>query len=127
MPKLAPLSLSPTTTRSALQKLAGAQIQTAQVDVLDKDAVAAFVKSVAEQTGRIDISFCATSTHKPGGDQGAALSELSYEDFSMPLIDYTKAHFNATNAACWVDGRSRPRSSPFRTVHNPLELHGSSA
>jgi NAD(P)-dependent dehydrogenase (short-subunit alcohol dehydrogenase family) len=82
----------------ALQKLAGAQIQTAQVDVLDKDAVAAFVKLVAEQTGRVDISFCATSTHKPGGDQGAALAELSYEEFSMPLIDYTRAHFHTTNA-----------------------------
>jgi len=82
----------------ALQKLAGAQIQTAQVDVLDKDAVAAFVKFVAEQTGRVDISFCATSTHKPGGDQGAALAELSYEEFSMPLIDYTRAHFHTTNA-----------------------------
>ena len=81
-----------------IRQLAGAQIQTAQVDVLDKDAVAAFVHSVAEQTGRIDISFCATSTHKPGGDQGAALAELSYEDFSMPLIGYTKAHFNTTNA-----------------------------
>jgi 3-oxoacyl-[acyl-carrier protein] reductase len=82
----------------ALQKLAGGKIQTAQVDVLDKDAVAAFVKLVAEQTGRVDISFCATSTHNPGGDQGAALAELSYEDFSMPLIDYTKAHFHTTNA-----------------------------
>ena len=59
-----------------LRQLAGAQIQTAQVDVLDKDAVAAFVRSVAEQTGQVDISFCATSTHKPGGDQGAALAEL---------------------------------------------------
>jgi hypothetical protein len=38
-----------------------------------KDAVTAFVKAVAEQTGRVDISFCATSTHGPGGDQGAAL------------------------------------------------------
>jgi 3-oxoacyl-[acyl-carrier protein] reductase len=83
----------------ALRKLAGAQIQTAQVDVLDRDAVTAFVKSVVEQTGNVDISFCATSTHKPGGDQGAALAELSYEDFSLPLIDYTKAHFHATNAA----------------------------
>ena len=83
----------------ALQQFADTAIQTARVDVLDKDAVVAFVKSVVEKTGRVDISFCATSTHRPGGDQGAALSELSYEDFSMPIIDYTKAHFNATNAA----------------------------
>jgi NAD(P)-dependent dehydrogenase (short-subunit alcohol dehydrogenase family) len=82
----------------ALRQFADTTIKTAQVDVLDKGAVAAFVQAVAEQTGQVDISFCATSTHKPGGDQGAALAELSYEDFSMPLIDYTKAHFHTTNA-----------------------------
>jgi NAD(P)-dependent dehydrogenase (short-subunit alcohol dehydrogenase family) len=81
-----------------LNKLADQQIQTAQVDVLDKDAVAAFVKSVVDKTGHVDISFCATSTHQPGGEQGAALTELSYEDFSLPLIDYTKATFNTATA-----------------------------
>ena len=74
-------------------------IQTARLNVLDKDAVAAFVQSVVEQTGHVDISFCATSTHKPGGEQGAALPELSYEDFAMPIIDYTKATFNTATAA----------------------------
>src|SRR5690348_6783391 len=82
----------------ALKKLADTQIQTAQVDVLGKDAVAAFVKSVVDKTGHVDVSFCATSTHKPGGEQGAALTELSYEDFAMPMIDYTKATFNTANA-----------------------------
>src|SRR5438874_8431494 len=77
-----------------LKKLADKNIQTELLDVLDKEAVAAFVKSVVEQTGHVDISFCATSTHKPGGEQGAALTELSYEDFAMPIIDYTKATFN---------------------------------
>lgn len=81
-----------------LKKLAGKNIETARLDVLDKDAVAAFVRSVVEKTGRVDISFCATSTHKPGGEQGAALNELSYEDFSMPIIDYTKATFNTASA-----------------------------
>jgi 3-oxoacyl-[acyl-carrier protein] reductase len=74
-------------------------ISAAQVDVLDKEAVEAFVASVVEQEQHVDISFCATSTHKPGGEQGAALAELSYEDFSMPLIDYTKAQFLTANAA----------------------------
>src|SRR5260370_22387523 len=78
----------------ALKKLADKNIQTERLDVLDKDAVAAFVKAVVEKTGHIDISFCATSTHKPGGEQGAALTELSFEDFSLPIIDYTKATFN---------------------------------
>lgn len=83
---------------ATLKKLANKAIQTVQLDVLDKDAVAAFVKSVVDATGHIDISFCATSTHKPGGEQGAALTELSYEDFSMPIIDYTKATFHTATA-----------------------------
>lgn len=74
-------------------------IHPATVDVLDKDAVAAFVKSVVDATGHLDISFCATSTHVPGGEQGAALSELSYENFSLPIIDYTKAQLYTTSAA----------------------------
>lgn len=81
-----------------LKKLADQQIQTERLDVLDKDAVEAFVKAVVKKTGRVDISFCATSTHKPGGEQGAALTELSYEDFAMPMIDYTKATFHTANA-----------------------------
>src|SRR5215472_13053320 len=81
-----------------LKKLADKQIQTARLDVLDKEAVAAFVKSVVDSTGHVDISFCATSTHKPGGEQGAALTEVSYEDFALPIIDYTKATFNTATA-----------------------------
>ncbi len=80
------------------KKQADTTLQTERLDVLDEDAVAAFVKSVVEKTGHVDISFCATSTHKPGGEQGAALSEVSYEDFSMPMIDYTKATFNTAKA-----------------------------
>jgi NAD(P)-dependent dehydrogenase (short-subunit alcohol dehydrogenase family) len=83
----------------SLKKLADKQIHIERLDVLDEEAVAAFVKSVVEKTGHIDISFCATSTHTPGGEQGAALFELRYEDFSMPLIDYTKATFNTAKAA----------------------------
>src|SRR5215831_20866361 len=82
----------------SLKKLADKHLQPVRLDVLDEEAVAAFVKTVVQKTGHIDISFCATSTHKAGGEQGAALTELSYEDFSMPIIDYTKATFNTANA-----------------------------
>src|SRR5215469_2561135 len=82
-----------------LKKLADKPIQTERLDVLDKEAVAAFVKSVVEKTGHVDISFCTTSTHKSGGEQGAALTEVSYEDFAMPMFDYTKATFNTATAA----------------------------
>jgi NADP-dependent 3-hydroxy acid dehydrogenase YdfG len=85
-----------------LQKLADTvgedRIQTALVDVLDQQAVAAFVTSVVERTGHVDISFCATSTHKPGGEQGAALTEIRFDDFAMPILDYTKATFNTATA-----------------------------
>ncbi len=83
---------------AALNKLVDQSVQTQRLDVLDKAAVLDFVKSVVDRTGRVDISFCATSTHKPGGEQGAAFNELSYDDFSMPMIDYTKATFNTANA-----------------------------
>lgn len=83
-----------------LKNLAGKEtnIQTERLDVLDQDAVVAFVQSAVEKTGHVDISFCATSTHKPGGEQGAALTELSYDDFAMPILDYTKATFNTARA-----------------------------
>jgi NAD(P)-dependent dehydrogenase (short-subunit alcohol dehydrogenase family) len=73
-------------------------IQTTRLDVLDQEAVAAFVRSVVERTGHVDISFCATSTHKPGGEQGAALTELRYDDFALPILDYTRATFNTARA-----------------------------
>jgi 3-oxoacyl-[acyl-carrier protein] reductase len=82
----------------ALERFEGQHITTQVVDVLDKAAVADFVQSIVKEYGRVDISFTATSTHKPGGDQGAAMNELSYENFSMPMVDYTKAHFNTAGA-----------------------------
>lgn len=83
----------------ALASISVHNITISTVDVLNKEAVEDFVQSVVEKTGSVDISFCATSTHTPGGEQGAALAELTYEDFSMPMIDYTKAQFNTLNAA----------------------------
>lgn len=77
----------------------GGKLETAVVDALQQDAVEKFVDSVVETHGRVDVSFCATSTHKPGGEQGLKLSEISYEEFSLPIIDYTKAQFLTANAA----------------------------
>jgi len=77
----------------------GGKLETAEVDALDKDAVDRFVDSVVTKSGRVDISFCAVSTHVAGGEQGLRLSELTYEDFSLPIIDYTKSQFLTANAA----------------------------
>jgi 3-oxoacyl-[acyl-carrier protein] reductase len=78
---------------------AGGKLETAEVDALDKDAVEKFVDSVVTRSGRVDISFCAVSTHVAGGEQGLRLSELTYEDFALPIIDYTKSQFLTANAA----------------------------
>jgi 3-oxoacyl-[acyl-carrier protein] reductase len=82
----------------SLDRLKTSRIKVEQLDVLDKASVVTFIDQIIKDNGRIDISFTATSTHRPGGEQGAAFNELSYEDFSMPMHDYTKATFNTANA-----------------------------
>lgn len=67
------------------------------VDVLDKASVTAFVGGIAAQTGRIDISFCATNVK--GGKQGSALHEIAWDDFFLPIAHYTKSQFLTANAA----------------------------
>jgi NAD(P)-dependent dehydrogenase (short-subunit alcohol dehydrogenase family) len=76
---------------------AGGQAEVGEVDVLDKGSVDAFVDGVVARAGRIDISFCATNVM--GGKQGAALSEITWEDFTLPITHYTKAQFLTANAA----------------------------
>jgi NADP-dependent 3-hydroxy acid dehydrogenase YdfG len=59
-------------SEDALERFAHKNIQTEQVDVLDRDAVAAFVNSVVEKTGHVDISFCdktLTSSTNPEMDK----------------------------------------------------------
>jgi len=77
------------TLKRAAQEIkdAGCTVQTALVDVLDKDAVEGFVDWVVGAAGRLDISFCLTNAG--GGKQGSALAELSWEDFSLPILHYT--------------------------------------
>ncbi len=85
--------------KAKAEAAAGDNIRAAQVDALQKDEVQTFVDKVAQEAGSVDISFCATATHVPGGQQGDALSEINYEDFSLPLIDYTKAQLYTSTAA----------------------------
>ncbi|WP_276479843.1 SDR family NAD(P)-dependent oxidoreductase [Paraflavitalea pollutisoli] len=75
----------------------GGQATAGVVDVLDQQSVSTFVAGVAAQAGRIDITFCATNV--TGGKQGAALNEITWEDFFLPLEHYTKSQFLTANAA----------------------------
>jgi 3-oxoacyl-[acyl-carrier protein] reductase len=75
---------------------AGDVAETAQIDALDQHAVDAYVDAVAEQTGRIDVSFNLISH---GDVQGIPLVEMSLEDFSRPIMTATRTQFLTTRAA----------------------------
>jgi 3-oxoacyl-[acyl-carrier protein] reductase len=75
---------------------AGGQADTAQVDALDKRAVDEHAAAVAKQAGRIDVSFNAIGIDHV---QGVPLTELSLEDYSLPIITYPRTQFLTTTAA----------------------------
>lgn len=76
----------------------GGTAEAAKVDALDKESIEAFVNSVAEKAGRLDVSFNAINVVK-GGEQGTPLVDLKYEDFALPITTYTKTQFLTANAA----------------------------
>jgi len=73
-------------------------IETARVDALDEQAVAAHMGSVIKKIGRVDISFNAIGIPQTGV-QGIPLTELSVESFSLPIMTYTQSHFITSKAA----------------------------
>jgi 3-oxoacyl-[acyl-carrier protein] reductase len=76
--------------------IAGGVAETAQVDALDPRAVSAHSVAVAQQAGRIDVSFNAIGVDHI---QGVPLTELSVEDFSFPIATYTRTQFLTATAA----------------------------
>jgi 3-oxoacyl-[acyl-carrier protein] reductase len=89
-------------TRAKLDKVAeeirsaGGVAETASVDALDERAVDTYVDAVAEQAGRIDVSFNLISH---GDVQGIPLVEMSIEDFTRPISTAVRTHFLTTRAA----------------------------
>jgi NAD(P)-dependent dehydrogenase (short-subunit alcohol dehydrogenase family) len=76
----------------------GGVAQTAQVDVLDEQAVEAFTESVVRSVDSIDICMNVTNFAGPG-TTGKPLIELSLESFTNPITAYTKAYFLTARAA----------------------------
>jgi len=70
----------------------GGSAEAAEVDALDEQAVDAHLRSVLEQTGRLDISFNAiglpTETYL-----GVPFTELDADRFSLPIAAYTTSYF----------------------------------
>jgi len=71
---------------------AGGSAEAAEVDALDEQAVDMHLRSVVEQTGRVDISFnaigLATETYL-----GVPFTELDADRFSLPIAAYTTSYF----------------------------------
>ena len=74
---------------------AGGMAETAQVDVLDEEAVDKHIGKVAERARRIDILFNAIGMQDV---QGKPLHEMSLEDFARPITIATTTQFLTARA-----------------------------
>jgi len=89
-------------TRESLEEVAREirpserEIETAEVDALDEEAVNGFVDSVAERAGGVDISFNLVSV---GDVQGTPLVEMALEDFERPVVNAVRTQILTARAA----------------------------
>jgi len=71
---------------------AGGQAEAAQVDALDEKAIDKHLSAVTNKTGRIDISINAVGIPNTTL-QGVPLTDLSLDQFSLPIATYTTSNF----------------------------------
>ena len=76
----------------------GGTIETATLDALDEQAVEEHMRETVKKAGKVDISFNAIGIPQKG-IQGIPLTELSVENFSLPIKTYTQSHFVTAKAA----------------------------
>lgn len=74
----------------------GGAAEASQVDALDESSVDAFVDSVVERAGSVDVSFNLISLDDV---QGTPLVEMPYEDFSQPVEIAMRSTFVTVKAA----------------------------
>jgi 3-oxoacyl-[acyl-carrier protein] reductase len=77
-------------------RIAGGQAEALTVNALDNTSIASFLKEIISRTGRVDISFNAISLDDI---QGFPLTALSYDQFSLPIINAIESHFLTATAA----------------------------
>jgi NAD(P)-dependent dehydrogenase (short-subunit alcohol dehydrogenase family) len=83
----------------------GGEVETAEIDVFDQQAVEKHADAVAAKAGGIDIAFNAVSVMH---DQGTQLADLSWEEFMRPVDGSLKAQFNTSKAVSRHMGGERP-------------------
>jgi len=79
-------------------KSQGGTIETALVDALDEQAVEKHIQGVIKKAGKVDISFNAIGISAKDA-QHTVLTDLSLENFSLPITIYTQSHFITAKAA----------------------------
>jgi 3-oxoacyl-[acyl-carrier protein] reductase len=75
---------------------AGGEAELAQVDALDERAVRKHADEVAARAGRIDVAVNAVGIPHV---QGVSFTELSLEDYELPIARYTRTNFVTAQAA----------------------------
>jgi NAD(P)-dependent dehydrogenase (short-subunit alcohol dehydrogenase family) len=83
----------------------GGAAETAQVDVLDRQAVDEHADAIAARAGGIDIAVNAVSVMH---DQGTLLADLSLEEFMRPIDGFLRTLFITTKAVARHMGGERP-------------------
>jgi NAD(P)-dependent dehydrogenase (short-subunit alcohol dehydrogenase family) len=76
----------------------GGDIEVAEVNALNEDAVETHMDEVIKKSGKVDISFNAIGLPQTG-HQGTALTELTLANFLHPITTYSQSHFITARAA----------------------------
>lgn len=84
---------------------AGGTVETAEVDVLDQQAVEDHADAVAARSGRIDIALNAVSIMHT---QGTVLADLSLEEFLRPIDGFLRTLFITSKAVARHMGGEHP-------------------
>jgi NAD(P)-dependent dehydrogenase (short-subunit alcohol dehydrogenase family) len=98
-------------TQEKLDKIAAeiaasdGEVEAAEIDVFDQQAVEKHADAVATKAGGIDIAFNAVSVMH---DQGTQLADLSWEEFIRPVDGFLKVQFNTSKAVSRHMGGERP-------------------
>ncbi|WP_372343108.1 SDR family NAD(P)-dependent oxidoreductase [Streptomyces sp. KL116D] len=92
---LAGRSTAPVERVAAAIREDGGSAEAFRVDALDEAAVQGFVASVAERTGRIDVSFNVIGV----GDVQKPMTEITVDEFLAPIRNTMRTQFLTTRAA----------------------------
>lgn len=83
----------------------GGNVETAQLDVFDQQAVEEHAEAIATAAGGIDVALNAVSIPH---DQGTLLADLTLEEFMRPIDGFPRAQFITAKAVAPHMGLRRP-------------------